>query len=151
VVQINFHYTLSSPDEKIKNDFFSARFEGQIKPTKTGNYKIGLDGNDGFRLYLDGKLLIDNWTKQTYSTRLTDFYFEANKTYNIKVEFYEPTANAQLRMIWTVDVDNDWQQKINEAVELAKQSDVTIVDVGIIEGEFQDRALLSLPAHQEWW
>ncbi len=149
VEQINFHYTLSSPDEKIKNDFFSARFEGQIKSPKTGSYKIGLDGNDGFRLYLDGKLLIDNWTKQTYSTRLTDFYFEANKTYHIKVEFYEPTGNAQLRLIWNVDVENNWQQKIKEAVDLVKQSDVAIVDVGITEGEFQDRALLSLPGHQE--
>ena len=32
---------------------------------------------------------------------------------------------------------------------MVKQSDVAIVDVGIIEGEFQDRALLSLPNHQE--
>jgi beta-glucosidase len=48
-----------------------------------------------------------------------------------------------------VDVENNWQQKINEAVALTKKSDVAIVTVGIHEGEFQDRAMLSLPGHQE--
>jgi beta-glucosidase len=38
---------------------------------------------------------------------------------------------------------------INDAVAAAKQSDEVVVVAGIHEGEFQDRAFLTLPAHQE--
>jgi beta-glucosidase len=147
--QINFLWTLSSPDRKISHDFYSARFTGSIQSPKTGTFKIGLDGNDGFRLYINDKLIIDDWKKQTYSTLLADYYFEKNKQYNIRIEFFEPVGNAHLKLIWNVDVDTNWQQKIQDAVITAKKADVTVVTVGIHEGEFQDRAMLSLPGHQE--
>ena len=146
---INFQWTLSSPDKKIPLDFYSARWTGEIHSPKTGNFKIGLDGDDGFRLYINNILIIDNWQKQTYSTLLADYYFEKDKNYNIRIEFFEPNGNAHLHLIWNVDVDNNWQQKIDEAVAVTKKSDVAIVTVGIHEGEFQDRAMLSLPGHQE--
>jgi beta-glucosidase len=34
--------------------------EGKLEAPASGKYKLGLRGNDGFRLYLNGKLLIDN-------------------------------------------------------------------------------------------
>ncbi len=77
---INFQWTLSSPDRKIPLDFYSARWTGKIHSPKTGTFKIGLDGDDGFRLYINNKLIIDNWQKQTYSTKLADYYFEKDKT-----------------------------------------------------------------------
>ena len=45
--------------------------------------KIGLDGNDGYRLYINKQLLIDNWKKQTYSTALKDFFFDEHASYDI--------------------------------------------------------------------
>lgn len=147
--QINFSWTLSSPDKKIPLDFYSARWTGKIRSPKTGVYKIGLDGNDGFRLYINNKLIIDNWKKQTYSTILSDYYFEKDKNYDIKIEFFEPVGNAHLKLIWNVDVANNWKKKITEAVAAASKSDVAIIIAGIHEGEFQDRAMLSLPGHQE--
>ena len=95
------------------------------------------------------KLLIDRWEKRTYTTSLVDYFFEKNKKYDIKVEFYEPRGNATLKMIWNIDVPNNWQQQIKDAVDAAQKSDVSVVAVGIHEGEFQDRAMLSLPGHQE--
>jgi beta-glucosidase len=108
-----------------------------------------MEGNDGFRLYLNNQLLIDNWKKQTYQTLLSDFYFEKDKSYAIRIEFYEPVGNAKLKLVWNVDVSNDWENRIAQAVEIARKADIAIVVAGIHEGEFQDRALLSLPGHQE--
>lgn len=147
--QINFLWTLFPPDPKLDLDFYSARWTGKITSPKTGNFKIGLDGNDGFRLYINNKLIIDNWKKQTYSTILKDFYFEKDKQYDIRIEFFEPNGNAHFKLIWNVDVANNWKQKIQQAVTTAQQADVAIITVGIHEGEFQDRAMLSLPGHQE--
>jgi beta-glucosidase len=147
--QINFLWTLSSPAPNIPLDFYSARWTGSIQSPETGTFKIGLDGNDGFRLYINNKLLIDNWKKQTYSTLLVDHYFEKDKQYDIRIEFFEPVGNAYLKLIWNVGVENNWYQKIQGAVAVAKRADVAVIAAGIHEGEFQDRAMLSLPGHQE--
>jgi beta-glucosidase len=147
---IHFQWTLYSPDpEKINYDFFSARWTGKIHSPATGNYKIGIDGNDGYRLFINNKLLIDNWKKQTYSTRLVNYYFEKGKDYDIRIEYFEPAGNAWFGLIWNVGVKDSSEYKINEAVQLAKRSDVAIVVAGIEEGEFNDRALLTLPGFQE--
>ncbi|HEY9342306.1 MAG TPA: glycoside hydrolase family 3 N-terminal domain-containing protein, partial [Hanamia sp.] len=97
---INFSWTLYSPGRPVHHDFYSAKWTGLLKAPKTGSYKIGLDGNDGFRLYLNDKLIIDNWQKQTYSTKLADFNFEKDKFYKIRVEFFEPVGNAHIKLIW---------------------------------------------------
>ncbi|MND67834.1 Periplasmic beta-glucosidase precursor [compost metagenome] len=108
-----------------------------------------MDGNDGYRLYLNGKLVIDNWKSQTYSTKLTDYYFEKDKEYDIKVEFFESSGSAWFKLVWNVIEANDWQKKIDDAVLIAKNSDVAVVVAGIEEGESLDRAYLNLPGHQE--
>ena len=146
---VDFHWTLFSPDPAINNDFYSVRWNGKLTVPVSGKFKIGIDGNDGFRLYLNNQLIIDKWEKQTYSTQLTDFIFEKGKQYDIRVEFFEPVGNAHIRLIWNLGVVNDVQKKIADAVEAAKQADIAIVVAGIQEGEFQDRAMLSLPGHQE--
>lgn len=147
---IRFQWTLFSPDpDKINYDFFSARWSGKIQSPVTGNYKIGIDGNDGYRLYINDKLVIDNWKKQSYSTKLANYYFEKGKDYGIRIEYFEPAGNAWLRLIWNIGVKDSSEQKIKEAVQLAKTSDVAIVVAGIEEGEFNDRASLALPGLQE--
>jgi beta-glucosidase len=146
---INFHWTLYAPDPVINVDFYSVRWKGKLTAPKTGNYKIGLEGNDGYRLFINNKLVVDNWKKKTYSLKLANYYFEKNKSYDIRIEFFEPNGNATIKLIWNADVLVDWKKKILEAVTVAKQSDVAVIAVGINEGEFQDRAMLSLPGHQE--
>ncbi len=146
---IDFHWTLYAPDPLLKADFYSVRWTGQLVAAATGKFKIGLEGNDGFRLYINDKLLIDNWHKQSYRTSVIDYSFEKGKSYDIRIEFFEPVGNASIKLVWNVGVVNDWKRKIQEAVAAARQSDIAIVTVGINEGEFQDRAMLSLPGHQE--
>lgn len=146
---INFQWTLFSPNPSINYDFFSVRWNGVITSPVTGKYKIGIDGNDGYRLYINDKLVLDKWNGQSYNTTLTDFYFEKNKDYNIKVEYKEASGNAWFRLIWTNDAKDDATAKIAEAVRIAKNSDVIIVAAGIDEGEFQDRSYLQLPGRQE--
>lgn len=148
--QIDFHWTLFSPDpEKLPADFYSVKWMGKVKAPSTGKFKIGLEGNDGYRLFINDKPVIDNWKKQTYKSVLADFDFVKDKTYDIRVEFFSPDGSATIKLVWNVGVKNNWKQEIQEAVTVAKQSDISIITVGIQEGEFQDRAMLSLPGHQE--
>jgi beta-glucosidase len=147
--QLDFNWTLYPPDPLLEADHYSVRWTGELKSPETGKFQIGLDGNDGYRLYINNVLLIDNWKKQTYNTHLIDYNFEKDRSYNIRVEFYEPIGNAHIRLVWNIGATNDAENKIAAAVAAAKRSDVVIVIAGIHEGEFQDRASLALPGGQE--
>jgi beta-glucosidase len=146
---INFHWTISTPDPLITPEFFCARWTGNIKAPQTGTYKIGIEGNDGYKLYINNQLIINNWDKQSFHTNLADFNFTAGTNYPIRVEFKEPNGNATIKLIWNVDIANTVEEKINEAVAAAKKSKVAIVVAGLEEGEFRDRASLQLPGEQE--
>lgn len=147
--EMNFHWTLYSPYEKLKADHYSARWTGELIAPKSGKFQIGLEGNDGFRLYLNNKLLIDRWNKQSYHTDLVQYQFTKGEKFAIRVEFHETQGEGKIRLIWNATVNTDWKKKIDESVKLAKKADVAIVVAGITEGEFLDRASLKLPGHQE--
>ncbi len=147
--QVDFHWTLFSPSPELAPDFYAVRWTGTLTAPETGRFKIGLEGNDGYRLYINNQLVVNRWNKQSYHSELADYHFEKGKQYAIKVEFFEANGDATIKLVWNVGLKNDWKAKIQEAVALAKTSDLAIAVVGINEGEFSDRALLSLPGHQE--
>ncbi|HEY4209125.1 MAG TPA: glycoside hydrolase family 3 C-terminal domain-containing protein [Puia sp.] len=146
---INFHWTLSPPAPGLTTDFYAVRWTGMLTAPMSGKFRIGLEGDDGYRLYIDDKLVVSHWEKQSYHTSLADYSFEKGKRYSIRVEFYETNGDATIRMIWNVGDTVDRAKKIREAVAAARQADMSIVVAGITEGEFQDRAMLSLPGDQE--
>lgn len=148
--EINFHWTLFSPDDrKLIKDHYSVRWTGTMTSPVTGTIHLGVEANDGYRLMVNGTSHVDRWIKQSYHTDLKPLHVEKGKTYNIQLEFMEPVGNATIKLIWDVGVQNDWKKKIDDAVVAAKQSDEVVAVVGIHEGEFQDRAFLGLPGHQE--
>lgn len=146
---VNFGWTLNSPGRGIPYDWYSARWTGRITVPATGVHRLGIEGNDGYRLYLDGTLLIEDWQKRSYGTRLADVALAPGSTHDIRLEYFESTGNARLKLVWDAGVTDDWRARIDSAVAAARASDVAIVVVGIEEGEFRDRALLGLPGHQE--
>lgn len=148
--QLQFQWTLFSPDPNVlPYDFYSVRWTGKLKAPATGKFKIGVDGNDGYRIYINSKLIVDNWKKLTKQAILKDFTFEKGREYDIRVEYYEPAGNAFFSLVWNAGVKNTEASDISNAVKVAAQSDVAVVVVGIEEGEFRDRAYLSLPGRQE--
>jgi len=148
--RIQFQWTLFSPDpQKLPYDFYSVRWTGTLKAPATGTYKIGIDGNDGYRLYIDDSLVIDNWIKQTRRTMVADFAFEKDKIYDLRLEYHEPTGNTWFKLIWNIGVPSDGQKEMDDAVRLAEKADVAVIAVGLEEGEFRDRAILRLPGRQE--
>ena len=148
--RISFQWTLFGPDmEKMANDFFSARWTGKLKAPGSGTWQIGIDGNDGYRIWIDNKLVLDNWIKRSRRTLTAPFTFEAGKTYDLRVEYYEPTGNAFFSLVWNYGITPDWQKQIDEAVAVASKADVAVICAGIEEGEFRDRASCALPGHQE--
>ena len=149
--RVDFGWTLNSPGRGIPYDWYSVRWTGKVI-APSGLHRIGVEANDGYRLYLDGKLVIDDWMKRSYGSRLVDVTWTPGSTHDVRLEYFESTGNARVKLVWSDHArgeDEGWRASIDRAVEAAKASDAAVVVAGVEEGEFRDRALLSLPAHQE--
>lgn len=148
---IDVRWTFNAPAPGLSTDWYGVRWEGQLTVGSETVTRLGVEGSDGWRLYLDDRLIIDNSRKRSHSTRLAELNLEAGSTHTIRLEYKETTGNARLRLVWDggVPTDQQIQRRIDRAAALAKASDVAVVAAGIKEGEFQDRARLGLPGRQE--
>jgi beta-glucosidase len=147
--RMDFRWTLNAPGRGIPFDWYSVRWTGTIVAPASRVTRIGVEGNDGYRLYLDDRLVIDDWTKQSYGVKTTAVSFQPGSRHAIRLEYFEETGNARLKLIWNAGVVDDADQKIADAVALVKDADVAVIVAGIEEGEFRDRALLGLPGKQD--
>jgi len=147
--RIDFRWTLNSPGRGIPFDWYSARWTGSIVAPPQGVRRIGVEGNDGYRLFLDEAVVVDNWKKQSFGRRVVDVHWEAGSTHAIRLEYFESTGNARLTLVWDAGVVDDSQAAIDGAVALARRSDAVVLAAGVEEGEFRDRARLGLPGRQE--
>lgn len=147
--RMDFRWTLNAPGRGIPFDWYSVRWTGALTAPASGVQEIGVEGNDGYRLWIDGTLVVDDWVKRSYDRRTATVAFAPGSRHQIRLEYFEPTGNARLRLVWNAGLTDDSQTEIARAVTAAAASDTAIVVVGIEEGEFRDRAKLGLPGRQE--
>ena len=95
-------------------------------------------------------LVIDNWKKQSYGTRRADVTLAPGSAHAIRLEYFESTGNARLKLIWDAGVTDDVDARDRRGRRAgARASDVAVIVAGVEEGEFRDRAMLGLPGRQE--
>jgi len=146
---VDFAWTLNGPAPGVPRDWYAIRWSGSITVPPGGVRHIGVDGSDGYRLYLDGHLVIDDWRKVSHRALLAPVTFTPGSTHALELEFFETTGNGRVQLVWDEGLPDDWRARIDSAVAVARISDVAIVVAGTEEGEFRDRASLALPGHQE--
>ena len=142
---VDFDWSTAAPDNSVNSDNFSVRWTGVLTPPTTGDYQIGVTSDDGFRLYLDGQLLTEDWTDHPPQTRTAVVALNSGQDYDIVLEYYEAGGGAVAQLVW----DNS---TYTEAANLAAASDVAIVCVGTdptIAGERRDMDQYQLPGLQE--
>lgn len=79
---------------------FSARWNGAIVAPEDGEYEVGLEGDDGFRLFLDGKLAAEDWKnggKRYAGAKVT---LKRGQSLPVKLEYFQGTNERNLRLVW---------------------------------------------------
>ncbi|MFI1485264.1 PA14 domain-containing protein [Streptomyces sp. NPDC020747] len=85
-----------------RSDDVSVRWTGRIVPEKTGPTTFSIIGDNGFRLWVDGKPVIDHWVDD-WDREQTGAPVEltAGKAYDIKIEYFEHYGGSNLHVRWT--------------------------------------------------
>jgi beta-glucosidase len=146
--KVDFHWTFLPPAPGLGTDWYSVRWTGSLIGPESGPRRIGVEGNDGFRLWLDGRLIIDRWRKGSYRTAAAEVRLEKGKAYDLRLEFHEPVRSGEVRLVWDYGPRDESRKRIEEAIELARISDLAVVAVGLEEGEGRDRSDIRLPGRQ---
>ncbi|WP_373557627.1 PA14 domain-containing protein [Streptomyces sp. Tue6028] len=80
----------------------SVRWTGRIVPEKTGPTTFSVIGDNGFRLWIDGRLVIDHWVDdwdREQTAQPVDL--TAGHAYDIKLEYFEHYGGSNLHLRWT--------------------------------------------------
>jgi len=146
--EVNFLWYYDAPrwDLHGANDdnLFSVRWTGSINPPVSGKYKFQVMHNDGVRLKLNKKIIIDKWNDHRKS-RIdeTEIYLNSSEEYEVVLEYYNNAGVSEIKLGWEIPNQN----LLDEAVSLAKNSDIAVVFAGLsdhFEGEGRDRDFLIL-------
>lgn len=93
---IDFEWS-GSPAASIKPDGFSVRYTGLLVAKSTGVHTFYLTSDDGARLYINDTLVIDSWYDRGATTDEYTMRLEKDKSYLIKLEYYEKGGEASLK------------------------------------------------------
>lgn len=95
---INFNWGNDGPGNGLGNDNFSVRWTRDTY-FSAGNYRFFVAVDDGVRLYVDNILVIDSWRVQPPTNYFGDIKLSPGN-HNIRVEYYEETGGAAIRLAW---------------------------------------------------
>ncbi|HKU12797.1 MAG TPA: PA14 domain-containing protein [Steroidobacteraceae bacterium] len=113
---VNFDWGANSPGTGIPKDKFSVRWTGEVKASGAGAYRFRTISDDGVRLWVNGVLLVDNWTAHSATTNTSNtITLAANTRYTIKMEYFEQTGSAVAKLQWKLPTSSSYVSIPREA------------------------------------
>ena len=154
---VNFALNPDFPPRELKSERFSVRWTGTLTVPETGEYWLGVTGDDGFKLYLDEQIIAESWYGKEGNIKRKQVQLDATREYKIKLEYFQGGGDWIINLAWAkVSADH-----IKKAVALVKDADVAVFCGGLsprLEGEEMpididgfhrgDRTSLELPKAQ---
>lgn len=135
----------------------SIRWSGWIIPTESGEHRFRFASMNGYRVYVNDQLIVDEWGVGDAPALTTgSANLEAGRAYPIRVEGFQRYIRGDQKLLWSTPSMNG-----DDAVAAAQQADLVIFVGGLsarIEGEEMrvaaegfhggDRTSIDLPAPQ---
>jgi YVTN family beta-propeller protein len=100
---IDFAWGAAAPSPAVAADGFSARWNGEIEAPVAGTYSLQTLSDDGVRVWVDGTLVIDNWTNHgPVVDTSANLSWTAGQRHTLRVEYYENVGGADMHLRWLV-------------------------------------------------
>ena len=115
---------------KVQVDF-SVRFSCFFSPQESGYYSLGASGDDGYRIKLDGKTILELWRDQGPTHAKCDVFLNAGKEYKVEIEYYQSGGGAQITLgSAKAKIELKPEEYTALALDAAKKADLVILAVG---------------------
>jgi hypothetical protein len=99
---INFHWFGDAPNPLLNKDNFSVRWHGKLTPRFTEKYTFYASTDDGERLFVDGKLVIDRFVRKPADPEdvTAPIMLTAGAPVDIVLEYFEAGGDATAVLSW---------------------------------------------------
>lgn len=95
---LSFDWAQGAPDSRLPADYFSARWTRRLA-FEAGDYVFRLSADDGARLYVDDRLVVDLWAGGPLRTQSGQANLETGD-HMLRVEYFELGGTATVALIW---------------------------------------------------
>ncbi len=134
---VDFLWGREAPVPGLPSDDFSVRWVGTLVADTTGEYMLGVTVDDGFRLYVDGDVFLEDWRDGSARSFAKEIPLVAGEPHKIRLDYYENTGEAMARLEWKrKGIDQG-----TAAVSVAEKADAVVLVLGLspsLEGEQMD-------------
>ena len=98
---IDFDWISRPPPGNLGANYFSVRWTGTLTPRVSGRHTISTISDDGIRVWLGGKLVIDHWAEHGSALDAADLALEAGESVPLRVEYWQKAGGAETRLLWS--------------------------------------------------
>jgi len=139
-----------APRKDMNDDDFGVKWKGELTPSVSGLYQLGIITTCKVNLYLNDSVIAN--TSYHFRDEFNDprlrkskpVRLEAGKKYHIRVEAGESYGDARVQLVWSRQQPDIREQLKKEALAIAKQADAVVLCMGLsarLEGEEMDVAI----------
>ncbi|HEY79504.1 MAG TPA: PKD domain-containing protein [Caldilineae bacterium] len=97
--EINFDWGTGAPAPGLPTDNYSVRWSRHAQFDE-GDYLFTVEVEGGVRLWLDGRLLIDDWTSGPFRTRTAQSGVIQAGPHDLRVDYFKTAGNGRIRVSW---------------------------------------------------
>jgi len=98
--QIDFPWGGNTADDKVGASNFSVRWSGDVSAQFTETYSFYTITDDGIRVWVNNKLIIENWTNHGDTEDTGNIDLVAGKTYSIEMEYFQAGGGSIMQLGW---------------------------------------------------
>jgi hypothetical protein len=150
--QINFAWNSGAPAAGLPATNWSARWTGNLTAPKSGEYTFCLYADDGCRLFIDDRNVIDHWSLDSgRDAHIGKIHLASGQTYHLRLEYFQAGGNDSIQLSWLVPVDN---RPAEVQCDAAGQLEIVAsqpghYEVTSVRGKTQRVQIKKVPAPQE--
>jgi PA14 domain len=98
---VNFDWGYGPPAENIGKNHFRVRWEGELQAQFTEPYALHVVSDDRARLWINGELIIDEWSEHGEQMSTAVINLEAGNRYLVRLDYFENRGRALVRLLWS--------------------------------------------------
>ncbi len=98
---VNFTFGTGAPVSGIAAGTYSVRWTGQVAPRFSETYTFYTNSDDGVRLWVNNKLLVDNYTSHAPTENSATIDLVAGQSYPIQIDYFQNAGGAVAALSWS--------------------------------------------------
>ncbi|QMW05616.1 OmpA family protein [Spirosoma foliorum] len=97
---ISFNWDRRSPGKGLSRSYYSIRWTGKLLAPATGEYLFFAKVNDGIRVWVSSKKVLDSWQLNSYKHYSGTIVLEAGHYYDLRVDYFNAIEWGEIELYW---------------------------------------------------